>query len=68
MVEFLAMGGYAGYVWPAFAIPTVLMLAVWWQSRRQLSLSERTIGELEQDLAQKRSAGGAPGTGEPAAP
>jgi len=39
MAEFLAMGGYAAYVWPAFAV-TALVLGglAWhaWATRRRL--------------------------------
>jgi len=40
MSEFLAMGGYAGYVWAAYAVFFVVLafdaVAPWWQRRRVL--------------------------------
>ncbi|WP_194913321.1 heme exporter protein CcmD [Azospirillum sp. INR13] len=29
MNEFLHMGGYAAYVWPAYGIATLVLLACW---------------------------------------
>jgi heme exporter protein D len=50
MAEFLAMGGYAAYVWPAFAV-TVLVLGglAWhaWATRRRL---RRALDALEQTV------------------
>ncbi len=44
MIEFLAMGGYAAYVWSAFAIALVLMVGLFLQSRRS---ARRGEAELE---------------------
>jgi heme exporter protein D len=46
LIEFLAMGGYAAYVWPAFAIALVLMVGLWLQSRRAARRSEALLEEL----------------------
>lgn len=46
MREFLAMGGYAGYVWPAFGVAALVLggLAVQaWAARRRL---RRTLDEM----------------------
>jgi heme exporter protein CcmD len=34
MSEFLAMGGYANFVWPSYAITTLAFVASIWQARR----------------------------------
>ena len=34
MNEFLAMGGYANFVWPSYAITTLAFVASIWQARR----------------------------------
>lgn len=34
--EFLDMGGYAVYVWPAYAVALVVFAGSGWQSRRGL--------------------------------
>lgn len=53
MGEFLAMGGYAGFVWPAFAITTVVLVANVVAARRQ----DRQIRKrLMQRLARRKSA------------
>lgn len=51
MSEFLAMGGYAAYVWSAFAIALVLMVGLFVQSRQA---ARRTEIELEALRAQVR--------------
>ena len=50
MAEFFAMDGYGGFIWPAYLLPFVLMLAVWLQSRKALADSHRTIERLQADL------------------
>lgn len=34
MNEFFSMGGYAAFVWPAYAITTVAFVMSIWQARR----------------------------------
>jgi heme exporter protein CcmD len=34
MAEFLNMGGYAVYVWPAYAITAIVLMLNWWSARR----------------------------------
>ncbi|MFO1376055.1 MAG: heme exporter protein CcmD [Steroidobacteraceae bacterium] len=41
MNDFLAMGGYAGYVWPAFGLTVVVLLVNIWSARRTLALARR---------------------------
>ena len=43
MYEFLAMSGYAAYVWPAFGFTVVVLGGLWWLSWRQLRASEREL-------------------------
>ncbi len=45
--KFLAMGGYAGFVWSAYGLTTLVLLWNWWAARRseaeaQLSASRRS--------------------------
>ena len=49
MTEFLHMGGYAVYVWPAYAITAIVLILNWWSARR-LETEQRTA-------ASRRSAG-----------
>ncbi len=34
LAEFLKMGGYAGYVWTAYGLTTVVLVWNWWSARR----------------------------------
>ncbi|WP_159712502.1 heme exporter protein CcmD, partial [Geminicoccus flavidas] len=36
MAEFLAMGGYAAYVWPAFGFTILVLAGLWVLSLRQM--------------------------------
>jgi heme exporter protein D len=45
--EFLAMGGYAAYVWPSFGIAVVVMLGVAWASRQTLKSRLAALEALE---------------------
>ena len=40
LMEFLAMGGYAFYVWSSFALTTVILVSVVVWSARQLEQSK----------------------------
>ncbi|PSQ91746.1 MAG: heme exporter protein CcmD [Proteobacteria bacterium SW_6_67_9] len=47
--EFLAMGGYAAYVWPAYGLALVVLVVTWglphWRERRLLrALGQRAAG------------------------
>lgn len=42
-MEFLAMGGYARYVWSAFGISFVVLIAMLWLTRRQFNLTKQTL-------------------------
>jgi heme exporter protein D len=45
---FLRMGGYAAYVWPAFAIVAVVMVAFVVTSLRSLRANQATLRALEE--------------------
>ena len=47
IANFLAMGGYAAYVWPAFLIAAVVMLAMVATTIRTLRRREAALAELE---------------------
>jgi heme exporter protein D len=46
--EFLAMGGYAGFIWPAFIVTGVVLALLWVLSGQSLRQSERTLAALQQ--------------------
>ncbi len=43
MMEFLAMGGYAAYVWPAYIISAVALITIGVLSWRTLKRNERLV-------------------------
>ncbi|HZH28978.1 MAG TPA: heme exporter protein CcmD [Azospirillaceae bacterium] len=47
MVEFLRMGGYAAYVWPAYGLTALAMAALVVASVRGLRARERLLAGLE---------------------
>jgi heme exporter protein D len=47
ITDFLSMGGYAEFVWPAFAVTIVVMTALVIVSRRSLQADRRTLDSLE---------------------
>jgi heme exporter protein D len=50
VAEFLAMGGYAGYVWSAFGFTFVVMVGLLAQSWRLARRRERELVELRAQL------------------
>ena len=54
----LSMGGYAGYVWPAYGIAALVLIAMTVASVCRLRRVRRDLARLEGDLA-------AQGTGAP---
>lgn len=48
MNEFLAMGGYAIYVWPAYGVALVVLAAIWLDGARRRRQVERDLAALEQ--------------------
>jgi len=47
IVDFLAMGGYAGFVWPAFAVTFLVVIVLAVASRRALNRAEARLAALE---------------------
>jgi len=50
--QFLAMGGYAVYVWPAVGLTAIVMIGLAWQSWRGLRQEETAVAALENQLRQ----------------
>jgi len=46
MSEFLEMGGYGAYVWPAYGAVAVVMLGLWITSRRFVKSTEAELTKL----------------------
>lgn len=56
--EFLRMGGYAAYIWPAFALAAAVMVGFAVHSRRALKADQRTLELLQ--AARRTEAGRTP--------
>lgn len=48
MSEFFAMGGYAAYVWPAYAVTALVLLGLLFATVKGLRDAETTLKALEQ--------------------
>ena len=55
MSDFLAMGGYATYVWSAFAVVLVLMGGLFLQSRQAARRREAELAELRLQVRPQRA-------------
>ena len=70
--SFLAMGGYAAFVWPAYILAAAILLGLWIESLRGLRGCLRALARLEAELPARRgrrgavAAAGAGGQGDPA--
>ncbi len=49
--DFLSMGGYGAFVWPAFAVTAVIMVAVLIASVKGLRAREAELESLQRDAA-----------------
>ena len=43
MSEYLAMGGYAAFIWPSYGVAAVLLVALFLISARRLHAAERAL-------------------------
>lgn len=55
MSEFLAMGGYAAYVWPSFALTAIVMSANLYFAKRRRN---KVIAKLQRVNTHKNTANG----------
>lgn len=49
MNSFLAMGGYGAFIWPAYVVSALALVAVTWQSIAAWRAAKRKLAELERD-------------------
>ena len=47
ITHWLAMGGYAAFVWPAYAVALTVLGGISFDSWRRYRRSERALGRLE---------------------
>ena len=59
IATFFEMGGYAAFVWPAFALVTVVMVTLAVSSLRHLRHEQRVLRELEAKAPPRRRDGAA---------
>jgi len=52
--KFFEMGGYAGYVWPAYGLTALILLWNWWAARRS-EAEAQTAAKRRNELARERS-------------
>ena len=68
VTSFFAMGGYAAFIWPAFALTAAVMLGLLLVSRRQWRTRQAALTALEaQGIGRRRRpvGGTAPAAGRP---
>ena len=58
--EFLAMGGYAAFVWPAFGATALVMVGLLLASLRSLRRERRALELMEKARPRRRSRVGTP--------
>ena len=51
--NFLEMGGYGGFVWPAFGLTAAILLALLADSLRRLKAAQRALARLEAELPER---------------
>lgn len=51
---FLAMGGYAGFVWPAYGVAFAVLVGLVVVSRRRYRDSIGTLDRLQRELGRRR--------------
>src|SRR5262249_22069406 len=57
ILEFLAMGGYAAYVWPAFGTAALVLALLLWNSVARLRSRQATLKALEASTPRRRERG-----------
>ncbi len=48
MGPFFSMGGYAGFIWPAYAVAFLVLGAMAWRSLRRLRAAEVELRKIEE--------------------
>jgi heme exporter protein D len=56
MLDYLAMGGYAAFVWPAYVLAAVILGGLFWQSRQGYRRRQRELERLQQGRTRRGSA------------
>ncbi len=56
MNEFLSMGGYAAFVWPALGLSALVMAILYFQSYRSLTAREAELEALQRETSDETEA------------
>ena len=56
MTEFLSMGGYAAYVWPAYGITVIVGAAMGLHSLRRFRQARDQVTKLEKERSRRTGA------------
>jgi heme exporter protein D len=56
LVNFLAMGGYAAFIWPAYAVAASIMIVLWWTSMSSYRRNRRALEALQMPRSRRGSA------------
>lgn len=54
MNAFFAMGGYAAFVWPAYALTAAVLIGLWGLSMRSLRQREQELAQIEAEQGGRR--------------
>jgi heme exporter protein D len=49
MSGYFAMGGYAAFIWPSYALAAVLLVGLFALAARRLSAAERALEDITDD-------------------
>ncbi|MES1150942.1 MAG: heme exporter protein CcmD [Dongia sp.] len=49
MSDYFAMGGYAAFIWPSYALAVVLLIGVFGVAARRLEAATRALGDADED-------------------
>jgi len=52
---FIAMGGYAGFVWPAYALAAILLVGLWSSACASCAKVEAELAALGLDRSRERA-------------
>jgi heme exporter protein D len=54
VARYLAMGGYAAFVWPAYGVALAVLGGLAWQSWRRYRASSNTLEQLQRQFRPRR--------------
>ncbi len=57
MAEFLSMGGYAAFIWPAYGVAATVLIALVFSSLRMARAAEAEVNILEESAPRRAGRG-----------